>query len=520
MNTTGPDDDSRYDVIICGYGPVGAVLANLLGQRGLRVAVFERAADVYHMPRAAHFDHEIMRTFQGIGLTDEILPATARIEGMHFLNADGRKLFGFDSPVGATPNAWDSGYMFYQPALEMALRRGVERYPNIDVFLEHEVLGVGDDHGGASVIVRSLADETRHELTARFVVGCDGARSEVRRQLQVEVDDIGFDEPWLVVDVALQRPVDLPDVCLQICDPRRPTTYVPMPEPYRRWEFMLLEGETSEEMEDREQVWSLLEPWLARDDAEIVRAVVYTFHAVIARGWRCGNVMIAGDAAHQMPPFLGQGMCSGIRDAANLAWKLDLVVRGLAPDTLLDTYEEERSPHVRRIIDAAVLFGSMICTVDADVAAARDRQFLDEGFVPPGDSDGLRLPLSAGVVLRDESGAPAAPAGSLFIQPVLTTDDGRTGLLDDLVGPHFTLVSRSSNPEEALTGDAATLWAALDGRAIAGRDDRGFLDAWFDEHECEVVLLRPDRHVFGTAASVSGASDLVSALGRLLAPRP
>lgn len=503
-----------YDVAIVGYGPVGEVLANLLGQEGFRVAVFERAESVYHMPRAAHFDHEVMRVFQSIGLADAILPSTSWIRGMHFLNGERRKLFGFEQPDRPTANGWSNDYMFYQPDLELALRSGVDRFDNVEVFLRHEVDAVTDFGDHVEVVVRNLDGDTLHTVDARFVVGCDGARSSTRRLVGIDLEDIGFDESWLVIDARLTRAVDLPDVCHQICDPARPTTYVPMPEPYRRWEFMLLPGETVEEIEKPDRVRELLAPWVSDADAEIIRAVVYTFHAVIAHGWRTGRVVIAGDAAHQMPPFLGQGMCSGIRDAANLAWKLALVLRGLAPDALLDTYEAERAPHVRTIIDAAVSFGGIICTLDPQVAADRDRQFLENPDGPGSRTQASQPPLgSAGLGVE------------LFVQPWVTRAEGGDALFDDVAGRGFTLVSRAGDPLGALQPGTRAAFDALGGTALSldhVGDRDGYLGAWFDRQGCEVALVRPDRYVFGTAASIDGCDALVTALVTVLerVPQP
>lgn len=545
-----------YDVVLCGYGPVAVVLANLLGRDGYRVAVFERAESVYHMPRAAHFDHEVMRVFQGLGLAEEVVPATIGLPGMHLVNADGATLMAFDQPSGPTADSWHNDYLFYQPDLERTLRRGVERYPNVEVFLQHEVDTITVLADGARVHVRDLISGTPDVVRADWVIGCDGARSTVRRGLGIEFDDLGFDESWLVVDVRLTADVELPVLALQFCDPRRPATYVPMPPPYRRWEFMLLADDDPDEIDQPDRVWELLAPWLDRSQGSIVRSVVYTFHAALAQQWRRGRVMLAGDAAHQMPPFLGQGMCSGIRDAANLAWKLDLVLRGTASEALLDTYQPERSPQVRTLIDRSVELGRVICTTDPAEAAARDRVLLEHpDLAPSAEGVAWRPPLTTGVVARGSDGSVVPPAGSLFVQPTVTVvvapaataevtipagprpGPGEAALLDDVLGPGFALIARGAEPDADVFTDpaAATAWRGLHGRTVllvdgpapapvevadgAGLviDRDGFVGAWFDRHGCEVVLVRPDRYVFGGAATVAEASSLVLDLaGHLL----
>ena len=510
----------RYDVIICGYGPVGQVAANLLGQRGFRVAAFDVSTSVYHLPRAAHFDAEIMRVFQSVGLAEAVLPACAQVRGMHFLNAAGEKLLAFDAPERLTQHGWPAGYLFYQPDLERAIRAGVERFPNVDVFGGHEVLSIEQTPVDAVAVgVCDLATNEERTVEADWLWGCDGARSPTRKTLGIELEDLEFDQPWLVVDTMLKRDVDLPEVALQICDPARPTTFIPSTGKHRRWEFMLLPGETAEEMERDETVWRLLGPWITRDDTEVIRAVVYSFHALIAKSYRDGRVLILGDAAHQMPPFLGQGMCAGIRDAANLAWKLDLVRQGLAGESLLDTYYEERAPHVRAIITRAVTAGRIIQTTDHVVAENRDRMFLaaEKRDLVVGEAGGgleTRMPgLTAGVF--DPQTASREIVGQIFPQPLGVLDE-QPLRLDDLYGGRFAIVA-GSDAARLFTPEVRAAWRFLDAQFVqvgecAGslapwpsvREPGGQLSAWLAENGAAVV--RPDLYVYGVAQS---AAELV-----------
>ena len=357
-----------YDVLLAGYGPVGAVAANLLGQAGLRAAVFEPTTSIYHLPRAAHFDSDVMAIFESVGLGEAIRPATAPIDAMDCVNAAGELLQRFTPPDGG------AAYMFYQPDLERALRAGVERWPSVEVHLAQAVTGLTQHPTHVAVSVADAETGLERDVTASYVLGCDGARSLVRAALDVGLHDFGFDQPWLVVDTMLKRAVDLPAVAQQICDPRRPATFVPSAGNHRRWEFMLLPGESPTAMEDPATYLPLLARWVTLDDVDVVRAVVYTFHALVAERWRDRRVLLLGDAAHQMPPFLGQGMCAGIRDAANLVPKLATVLAGRAGDDHLDTYEAERRPHVEEIIGLAVNLGRFIQTTDPNVAAARDQE--------------------------------------------------------------------------------------------------------------------------------------------------
>jgi 3-(3-hydroxy-phenyl)propionate hydroxylase len=495
------------DVAVVGYGPVGVAAAALAAQRGLRVAAFERERDVYHLPRAANFDAEIMRVWQQLGCAEAILPCAVPGAGMHFVDAAGKKLFGIDAEEGEGRNGWAEHYLFYQPDLEHALRARATEL-GVAAHLGHEVLAIeqqdGDAH--ATIRVRDLASDTQHTVRARAVLGCDGARSLARTAIGATLEDLRFDQPWLVVDTELVRDVELPRVAIQYCDPERPMTFVPMAGRRRRWEFMLMAGDTREAMEQPARVRELLSRFISPDDVTVVRAVVYTFHALIVRPWRRGRLFLLGDAAHQMPPFLGQGMCAGIRDAANLVWKLDLVLRGRAGEALLDSYESERSPHVRAIIGAAVGAGNLIQTTDPAVAALRDQHIAKAGGMPvpremvPGLATGLLDGSSAGI------------AGRMLAQP--RCSDGVR--LDERLGPGFAVVSHD-DPRDALSARARDAWQRLGARFVT----TDALDAWLAGHGASAVVVRPDRYVYAIARTPGDleriAGDLCAALGSIRA---
>ncbi len=457
--------DGSPEVAVIGYGPVGATLANLLGQAGIETCVYERSTDPYPLPRACHLDAEIMRIFQNIGLGDEMAGLVEPSRGMLFTDAAGEPLFDYEDFTRDPILGWEEDYVFIQPELDAALRAGVERFDCVDVRL------------GADV------DDWR-DLPGRWVVACDGAASTSRQLAGIDFVDLGYDQRWLVVDVMLARPVALPDIIHQVCDPRRPATFVPSARNHRRWEFRLLDAEADEEVSTPANVWRLLAPWLRPDDGELVRAAVYGFHATVAATWRQGRLLLAGDAAHQMPPFMGQGMCSGIRDAANLAWKLEAVLRQGAPDALLDSYEAERRPHVERCIELSIEAGRL----------------LDEPSFPEPDSDDgerwSRLPPLSG--LLQETGDPAPfPVGHQARQPTVEID-GRRMLLDDLPGPGWYLVSDGP-------ADGAGLARVLDARRLGDPD--GWLARLLGREAA--VLIRPDRYVYGTAATRDDVAPLL-----------
>jgi 3-(3-hydroxy-phenyl)propionate hydroxylase len=474
---TPPTTD--HDVIIIGFGPVGSTLAGLLAQRGLRVLAVDRDTEIHPLPRAVHFDQEIMRVLQELGCADTVGAATIANPGMDFVTADRQVLLSVHGG-DLTPSGWPASLFFHQPDLELVLR-DVARQAGTEIRLGVAADAVDDD--GARVAV-SFSDGT--VATAAYVVACDGARSGVRKQLGIAMHDLEFEEPWLVTDLVLHPDAERPsERTLQVCDPRRPTTLVPMPAPRFRFEFMLLQGDDPVALAEPASVRALLADWMDPDHAEVERSAVYTFHGLIATEWRRGRVLLAGDAAHQTPPFLGQGMCSGIRDAQNLAWKLSRVVHGNSPAALLDTYQAEREPQVQHIIQLAVDFGRLICTTDTAVAAERDAAMLAARAAGGGTTENAPMPpLPAG---------PLVGPGVQSRQPVL--GDLR---FDDVVGDRFAVVVREP---DALTTDGGRYWIAQ-GAVTFDVADAPALATVLDAFGADAVVIRPDRYVLFAGAEL------------------
>lgn len=459
---------TETDVLIAGCGPVGAILAALLAQQGVRTLVCDRETEVYRLPRAAHFDAEIMRVFQQLGIAEEMLKHSRTIAAYEFINAKGEMLMRFDVPA-TTAQGWPASFMFHQPALEEAVRIKLGEH-QVPLRLGWGLTAFAQDADGVTATL-TLGSESE-TVRARFIVGCDGANSLVRKVLDIPLFDYGFDEPWLVVDTIMPDEAHLKPFGVQLCDPSRPTTIMPMSPGRRRWEFMLLPGESPEEMMGDEKVAALMQPWKS-PGTEIVRKAVYRFHGLVATRWRKGRVLLAGDAAHQMPPFAGQGMCSGIRDAANLAWKLAMVLKGEASDRLLETYQQERDPHVRGFIQLAIGMGKVVCMLDPEAAAERDAGMLAaRAAAKPGSPRDTTVPGSA--PFADGFLHPSPRAGEIAPQSTRR---------DETDGHGFRVIVRD--------GDAA-------------------MDAWLGE--AEAALVRPDKYVFGTGRE----DELRAALKRAL----
>jgi 3-(3-hydroxy-phenyl)propionate hydroxylase len=485
------------DVLVVGLGPVGATLAALVATRGLATIAIDRDTDVYPLPRAVHFDDEIMRLLQQLGVADEVGRNAVAVPRYEFRASDGSILMSFD-PVAEAHCGWASGYMFHQPSLELAVRDRLATSPNADMRLGWRFEGLSQD--GTGVTADVTAPDGSRTIRARYLVGCDGARSPVREAIGGGLFDYGFDEPWLVIDVKVRPHAHLPEANVQLCDPDRPVTCVHSGPGRRRWEFMLLPGETAERVVEDDFIRTLLAPFDC-GPVEIERKAVYRFHGLVANRWREGRVLLAGDSAHQTPPFAGQGMCSGLRDAANLAWKLGAVLEGRADGALLDTYQAEREPHARTLIELAIAMGRVVCNLDKEAAVARDRDMLAGGaFGAPPIPPMRPAPFAAGCILAGTAGA-----GEIF--PQVTAGRGERRLrLDDALGEGAWLIAHEPHgvcdPHLAAHQIGDDLLAPF----------RGALAGWFGKHRAQAVLVRPDRYVFGTGEPRALASAWAQAL--------
>jgi 3-(3-hydroxy-phenyl)propionate hydroxylase len=436
------DVNDSFDVAVVGLGPTGAVCSALLGGLGVKTIAIEREQAVYDKPRALALDHEVMRVFEDIGVADAVKPHTAPFTPSEYYGVDGQLI----KRLGALPPPWPLGWppsmVFNQPAVDALLRDRAAAVAEV-AYSELEKLVQKKD-----VVELQLRDRT---VTAKYVVGCDGASSTVRSALGIEYEDLEFDQSWLVVDLLVSpRGLEkLPKVSVQYCEPQRPSTYLIGVGAHRRWELMLNENEEPD-------AWQLLARWITPDDAQLWRAAAYRFHALVAREWRRGRVFLAGDAAHQQPPFTGQGMCQGIRDAANLSWKLHYVLAGKAKERLLETYEAERRAHAKRLIAVVKDIGAVICERNVEKARARDRFHLAEagGEVVTVPRQHLIPPLEGGFL-----SSRSHPAnGTLFPK------DGGSGL-----------------------------------RTVKREGAEGVIADWFIRNTCAAAIVRPDHYVYGVA---------------------
>lgn len=540
-----PEDATQtYDVAIVGYGPVGQVLTNLLGDAGHRVLTVERWPELYPRPRAAHFDHEIHRVLDQLGVVDKLGDDVVAMRSYDWRGADGELILRIKAD-GVGASGFPIGHLFYQPTLEAALHERAEALPNVELMRGWEVRHLqSDGAGGATFTAERMkvagpgllggTGDTR-TVAARYVVGADGANSMVRRAAGIDMTDLGFAENWLVCDVAFANH-DLADGLFselgdstQWCDPSRPHMSARVGRYHRRWEFMLLPGENPADFVSRDSVWARLSPWLTPEMAELERYVVYQFSSKVADRMRGGSTLLVGDAAHVMPPFIGQGLCSGIRDAANLAWKLDLVLKGKSPNSLLDTVGEERREQIMQTIGVSLRMGRVSCTLDPAAARDRDQAFRQGRMPPPEDLPGL----AGGIRYRPGGRDVDLLAGSLGVQGLVKAAHG-SGLADAVVGYGFCLIVASGDlrsylditdpgsPLQQLGGHIITLDPMVPGAVM---DIDGRLTSWMDNAGVAAVLVRPDFYVFGSVQELSELPALLSDLqaqlsAHLPAPTP
>ncbi|MEM7464531.1 MAG: bifunctional 3-(3-hydroxy-phenyl)propionate/3-hydroxycinnamic acid hydroxylase [Pseudomonadota bacterium] len=483
----GGNSKNRFDAVIVGLGPTGAMIANLLGMEGLSVLALDREKNVYDLPRAVHFDDEIKRAFQTIGISAQLAESVIVNKGMRFLDYDGNLLLDWPREQSITSNGWHASYRFHQPDLEKIMRAALRQYPNVTTKLGCIVNQVKEDRDSVVVHYSTTTGNQQSEVvTADYVIGADGARSIVREAMGADMNMLGFQQRWLVTDLILKRPMpELGDHTVQYCDVVRPATYCRNPGLRRRWEFALHDHETDEEMTKPEMVWSLLDRWITPEDAELERIAVYTFKSCVADRWKKGRMFIAGDAAHLTPPFMGQGMCAGIRDAVNLSWKISRVQRDNAPEELLDSYESERKPNVSRFIETAVGLGELINRIGTGEQFEKDKKM-----------ESIQSSLGPGL------GSGSDPLrGRLFPQFKLSN-----GLMsDDFVGTN-AFIARKNGADDSEIGL----------RVLTGKREPALM-AVLDKLQTDEVIVRPDRYILASAhKKLSANKRLKNELAMLL----
>ena len=510
--------DLSTDIAIVGAGPVGLMIANYLGQCGVNVTLVEKLDSLIDYPRAIGLDDESLRTFQAVGLADNVLPHTTPWHAMRFMTPKGRCFA--DIQPKTDEFGWSRRNAFIQPLADRVLFEGLQRFDNVKVLFGRELEGFEQSDSGVQLTLKN-AEGRSERLQAKYLIGCDGGNSLVRRSLGISFEGKTAPNQWIVVDIA-NDPLSTPHVYL-CCDPVRPYVSAALPHGVRRFEFMVMPGETEAELSKPENMRKLLAKVLPDPDRiELIRSRVYTHNARLAGRFRQGRVLLAGDAAHIMPVWQGQGYNSGMRDASNLAWKLSLVIKGLANDRLLDSYELERRDHAKAMIDLSVLAGHVLAPPKRWQGTLRDGVSWLLNYVPPVKRYFVEMRFKpmpqytrGALIVPSEKGS---PVGKMFIQPKVLTDAGATVLLDEVIGENFAIIAWGCDPTWGLTAAQIAQWKTLGTRFIqvlpdvqlrapsdAGNDvirvgdSTGRLREWFARGSSSIALLRPDRFLAGLA---------------------
>jgi 3-(3-hydroxy-phenyl)propionate hydroxylase len=497
---------SDEPVVIVGAGPTGLVAATLLAQHGLRVVLLERHVGAYPGPRAVHLDDEVLRILQQAGIAEEFLAISRPAAGLRLLDAGHRVIAEFRRDQWPGRHGYPQANLFDQPDLESLLRRNLARYPLVELRSGVSLTGLVPSAAAVQVQYQDVAGFARGTIAASAVLGCDGAGSTVRELIGSRLRDLRFEERWLVIDVRTSAPLRVWDGVEQVCDPRRAATFMRIGADRYRWEFRLHEGETAAALTTPDRLRSLLAPWLGEHpeaELELRRGAEYTFRARLADRWRRGRVFLLGDAAHLTPPFVGQGLGSGLRDAQNLAWKLAQVLTGEAGERLLDSYQAEREPHARALIRLAVLTGWAM-TGGQDRAAALRRGGLALLCRVPGFTgmilDGTSPRLRPGPLVRPRPRAERIRrpgrelAGTLCPQPWVTLN-GTRHRLDDVLPAGFTLLTAGPPGTSSMIVQA---FSAGENHVIVFESPE--LRRWLDRARMGSVRLRPDHIILGSAA--------------------
>lgn len=519
MTTSNPDIQPAVQhsaqVAIAGAGPVGLTIANYLGQMGVSVVLIEKLESLIDYPRAIGIDDEALRAMQAVGLVDNVLPHTTPWHAMRFLTPKGR-CFADIQPM-TDEFGWSRRNAFIQPQVDAVLYDGLSRFPHVRCLFSREVEAFSQDSDGVTLNVKGSGGE-RETVRADWLVACDGGASFIRRTLNIPFEGKTAPNQWIVIDIA-NDPLATPHVYL-CCDPVRPYVSAALPHGVRRFEFMVMPGETEAQLSEPHKMRQLLSKVLPDpDNVELIRQRVYTHNARIAERFRVDRVLLAGDAAHIMPVWQGQGYNSGMRDAFNLAWKLALVVNGKAGEALLDSYQQERRDHAKAMIDLSVTAGNVLAPPKRWHGAVRDGISWLLNYLPPVKRYFLEMRFKPMPQYRDgallaEGESKTSPVGKMFIQPKVTLETGQVTLLDEVIGARFAIIAWGCNPRWGLTDEQIARWRAVgvqfiqvvpevqihcDQDNVPGvirvGDTQNRLKNWFAQHDTAIAVVRPDRFV-------------------------
>ena len=477
----------KYDITIIGLGPVGGTLANLLVLNGFSVLILEREKNLYSLPRAVLFDDEAMRVFQTIGIDKKLIKKTIINRGTKFVNSSGTVLLDWPRPRSITENGWYPSIRFHQPDLEKILRRNLRKFKEVSLKQNATVTNIVNYKNYVEITFENTINKKLYNVHSKYVIGCDGARSTTREQMKTKLDNLGFTQKWAVIDLILKKKKkELPDRTIQYSNSKRPATYCRNVGKRRRWEFAIKDYEKEDKILSNSYIWNFLKPWLLPKEAYLERKTIYTFQSAIARKWRKGRIFLAGDAAHLMPPFMGQGMCAGIRDASNLAWKISSCLKNKHNEKLLNTYQTERFSNVKEYIETTMRMGKFMNEIGSskvsNTVSLRSDGTLSMETIKPKLGKGL------GKISNKNRGK---------IFPQLKMKNGK--ILDHKFSGYPILLLSSKLNKKKLISQVSS----FNENEIVG------LSKLLKNYKAIAIMVRPDRFVLETCNKLSDFSNFV-----------
>ena len=486
----------KYDVAICGYGPVGSVCSILLAQYGHNVLLIDKNNGPSPTARAINTDGEQLRVFDKFDIGKKIVKNSNQIERVHFSNSNLEPIQSLNQPMGESAMGWPNQVLFYQPELESFIREKVNDHKNINVIESCELTDF--ENFNDSVNLKCIKKNKILNFNSKFLIGCDGASSFIRKSLDIKLDDFGYNQKWLVCDAHLTKDINLKNELIQVCNPKRPCTFLHGRRGHLRFEFKVMPDDNLNDLENKEFIWNLLSPWINKYNAKLERAVIYNFHACIANEWQKENIFLAGDSAHQMPPFMGAGMGTGVRDVANLSWKINLVLKNIASPEILKTYQKERYPHAKWTIAQTVSIGELI---EGFCAAAEGKK-----FIPEKKGYDVKFPhIPSGIYTNPDDEITGYPVP----QPILYIDNKKIKL-DKVIESKFVIISNKQIFNITNKAKQIVKNLNIDFVHITKNDDP---DNRFKNifKKYDYVIVRPDLYVYG-GSSKDKLSEMIESL--------
>ena len=496
--------DVKYDAIIIGLGPVGSFMALKLEKYGLKVLAIDKEKDIYPLPRAVSISDQGMRMHQSLDLENIYYENSDAPGGAGFVD-ENLKFIGEPMTMKGlnTPNGWPPMRFFHQPYTDREIRNKLLN-SSCDILVEHELIQINDSNK-SSCSIKNLKTNKTNDYKFKYLIGADGANSKIRELKNIKQEDLNYDRDWIIIDIELLTEKELGEFAIQICDPKRIGTFIPTHSPFKRWEFEIHDDDNVEEFSSDKNINKLLSPWLKPEEYKILRKAIYQFHSVLAEEFQKDNCFLIGDSAHQNPPFMGEGMMTGCRDAENLAWKINMDFKYKLPN-LLKNYQIERKEHARYIVENSLGIGLLM----EAYAHTKNKDDVPAELVAKGYGSFIIPPLDEGIFYEGKSDSESM-SGQLFPQPVKIDEGEITERCDFLLGDYFSIVSKK---DIVLSEDEKKFLSSINSKILILDSELVDSNMWMSTmiQEDKVYIVRPDKYIFGSTNENITLSNLIEDL--------